>query len=286
MVKLRTISTTIVFACFIFTNIKHANSQPIFYIDTTDKRIELYKKTISNKKNIVQFIQQVLNKNGIPKALCNLALIESNFNPKALSWANAAGVWQIIPATAHQYGLSISATADQRYDLYKSTFAAAKNLIDLYNEYYNWQLVIAAYNCGRGNVNKAIQKAGSKKYQDLFMYLPQETIEHVNKFLLACYATNELASIADTQIFSPTNWPKNNSSNCEPVAQTDIGGGFCLAAIAQQLNINIEKIQSLNPNIEDELAKNGIAKLILPIDKMPDFLLQKNEILNQSINKK
>jgi membrane-bound lytic murein transglycosylase D len=139
---------------------------------------------------------------------------------------------------------------------------------------------VAAYNCGEGNVNKAITKANSFSYDNFFIYLPAETKEHVHKFLLACYATGELETL---------NVPVKNIKQpaiqyAEPITATMLSGGFVLNVIANKLQLPEGILRLLNPEFENELAKTGTTSLVLPIDKMPDFLLQKNEILKASLN--
>lgn len=256
-----------------------------FVLDTADHRIAYYRTLISRNGNTVRFIEYSLAQQGIPKSLRNLALIESGLQNKSLSWAKAAGTWQFMPSAAAFYGMTVSKGNDERYDLYKSTFAAARYLGDLYDTYHDWKMVVAAYNCGTGNVNKAIQRSGSTNYDLLSPYLPYETQEHVRKFILACYATNELHVMSKTDV-----QPERTDTGIiavkydEPVTRTEINGGYKIIVIAQYLEMPVEKIRGLNPDLEADLARTGRAGLILPVDKMPDFLLQKTEILNLSIN--
>jgi len=256
-----------------------------FVIDTTDNRIAYYKALVNKNNSLVHFIESILMQQDIPKCLRNLAIIESGLNNNSLSLARAAGTWQFTPSAAVDYGMEISRKNDDRYDLYKSTYAAAKYLGDLFKIYHDWKLVVAAYNCGMGNVNKAIKKAGSNNYTILCNYLPNETREHVKKFILACYATNELKIVETQDNYFVESAVRPAAINyAEQVAQTEISGGYKLMIIAQYLQMPIEQIETLNPCIYDDLAKNGFAKLILPVDKMPDFLLQRLTILNSSIN--
>ena len=270
---------TLIFLLFTIVGITHAQLR--FAIDTTDKRINNFRHTIRVQQNIVLFIEQTLVQQNIPKALRNLALIESAFNNKALSWANAAGIWQLTPAHAAGYGL----TSADRYDVLKSTKAAAKTIINLYNNYKDWRIVVAAYNCGEGNVNKAIRKAGSQNFDQFSYYLPAETKEHVYKFLLACYATNEMGLLNLPLLQFPRNLSKTKEiSSADAITSTIITGSFQLPVIAKMLEIKFESIRTLNPYFKEQSEKNDGITLVLPIDKMPDFLLMKNEILTASLN--
>ncbi len=255
-----------------------------FTLDTSDRRIAYYRSLINSNENIVHFIDYSLQQNGIPIALRNLAMIESGFNNKALSITNAAGIWQLTTSHAITYGI----TGIERYDLLKSTRVAVQTISNMHRCYQDWRIVVAAYNCGEGNITKAIAKSTSFSYDDFAGYLPAETREHVYKFLLACYATGELEMV---------NIPKHcinrfsaKKANQVPIAYKEavktvsISGGFVLSVIAKRLQMQEELIRLLNPEFENELATTGATNLVLPIDKMPDFLLQKSEILRESLN--
>lgn len=256
-----------------------AYAQPFFWVDTADKRISQFRYTIREKENLVRFIEYSLNRYRIPTALRNLALIESSFRNNATSVANAAGIWQLTPAHAAYYGLS----GVDRYDILKSTGAAMRTIINLYNRYTDWRIVVAAYNCGEGNVNKAILKAHSSDYDRFSAYLPAETRMHVYKFLLACYASGELKQLNIPAAAENDNEPLA-VRYAEAVTCMVISGGYALPVIAERLQLSQDYIRLLNPGFENDLMKTGATKLVLPVDKMPDFLLQKNEILVASLN--
>lgn len=135
-------------------------------------------------------IEERLEQNGLPIELRMLAVIESALIPNARSRAGASGLWQFMYATGRRYGLEITTFVDQRLDPVASTNAACRYLKDLYNIYGDWSLAIAAYNCGPGNVNKAIKYAGSKakSFWDIYPYLPRETRGYVPSFIAATYA--------------------------------------------------------------------------------------------------
>ncbi len=258
-----------------------------FLIDTADNRIAYFKTLISKKENTVRFIEYVLVKQGIPKALRNLAIIESGLINNSVSCAQAAGTWQFTPAAATGYGMEVSGKKDERFDLYKSTFAAAKYLRNLHLIFPDWKIVVAAYNCGSGNVYKAIKKAGSTNYDQFCYYLPGETREHVKKFMMACYASDETAFLNLPVVLPHSDLGVKNikvSTLPEALTSTVITGSFLLPVIAKILNITLTRIQYLNPLFTDQYKKNEGITLVLPIDKMPDFLLLKNEILSASLN--
>lgn len=125
----------------------------------------------------------IFNKFGLPAELKYLAVVESDLKTQAESHAGAAGPWQLMPETAHDYGLKITKNSDERKHFYKSTVAAAKYIRSLYSEMGDWLLTIAAYNCGTGTMARAIKKAGSRNFWALQSFLPAETRGHVKRYI-------------------------------------------------------------------------------------------------------
>ncbi len=125
------------------------------------------------------YIIPVLERYGLPKELALLPVIESSFNPFAVSHAGAAGIWQFMPATARKYGLRVNSLVDERFDVQKSTEAAARYLRDLYSMFGNWELALAAYNCGEGCVQR---RTGGKSFWINQAKLPRETRNYVPSF--------------------------------------------------------------------------------------------------------
>jgi membrane-bound lytic murein transglycosylase D len=140
-------------------------------------------------------IEKILDKKGIPQELKYLAVVESKLKTSATSHAGAAGVWQLMPRTARLLGLRVSGKTDERRHLHTSTKAAAKYLNDLYEEFDDWLLVIAAYNGGSGTVYKAIKKSGSRDFWKLQHFLPKETRMHVKKFIATHYFFEQSGSL-------------------------------------------------------------------------------------------
>jgi membrane-bound lytic murein transglycosylase D len=132
-------------------------------------------------------IEQVFTKQGLPAELKYLAVIESKLKTTAVSRVGATGMWQFMPATAKIYGLKITSRVDERKYSYKSTVAAARYMERLYELFDDWLLVIAAYNCGPGNVYKAIRLSGSRNFWKMQYFLPKETRMHVKKFIATHY---------------------------------------------------------------------------------------------------
>ena len=167
---------------------------------------------IELNKNVSNFVSAYIKKNGLfigksrrslevhfkkmdavfkqkemPVELKYLAYIESGLQRNAGSWAGAVGPWALMPVAAKEYGLKITGHKDERLDYAKSTKAAAALLSDLYTKYGDWLLVIAAYNCGPGGIDRAIKKSGSRNYWTLQNFLPEETRKHVKKFIAVHY---------------------------------------------------------------------------------------------------
>ena len=135
-------------------------------------------------------IEMALDKSGLPMELRYLVIVESALNPKAISPAGAAGLWQLMLPTGKVYGLTVNSLVDERMDPVKSTAAACRFLKDLYRIYGDWWLVLAAYNCGPGNVSRALKRAGTERpnFWDIYRYLPNETRRYIPLFIGAYFA--------------------------------------------------------------------------------------------------
>lgn len=239
------------------------------YNNVVKKYIEMY--TSSRRRNLVEkmlglwlyyepIFEEALLKEGIPMELKYLPIIESALNPNAVSPAAAAGLWQFIPSTGKGMGLEINSTVDERRDTYKASQKAAEFLHQLYNTYGDWSLVIAAYNCGPGNVNKAIRRAGGgkKDYWEIYNYLPKETRGYVPAFIAAAYVMNFhnehgiSTAIAKKPIVTDT---------------VDVRRRINFKQIADVINIDIDAIEALNPQYLKNTIPAGPTKpykLILP----------------------
>ncbi|MEM9919465.1 MAG: lytic transglycosylase domain-containing protein [Bacteroidota bacterium] len=128
-----------------------------------------------------------IRKYDIPTEMKFLSVIESHLDPRARSPKGAGGLWQFMPKTGRLFGLQINNYVDERFDVHKASDAAARYLSELFDRYQDWTLAIAAYNCGPGNVNKAIRKAKSKNFWRIKKHLPKETQGYVQKFIAVKY---------------------------------------------------------------------------------------------------
>lgn len=218
--------------------------------------------------------EHALEAQNIPLELKYLPVIESALNPKALSRAGARGLWQFMIGTGRFYGLEINSLVDERCDPVKSTQAAARYLKDLYDIYQDWHLVIAAYNCGPGNVNKAIKRAGGKRnYWEIYPYLPRETRSYVPIFIAANYIMNY--------------YEEHNICPITPSIQTVTDTVMTnqrihLKQISEVLQIPIEELRSLNPQYKHDLIPANDKKhyaVVLPLKQVNAYIDKKEEIL-------
>ena len=209
--------------------------------------------------------EHALAKYDLPLELRFLPIIESALNPKAISSAGAGGLWQFMIGTGKMYDLEINSLVDDRFDPRKSSDAAARYLRDLYTIYNDWHLVIAAYNCGPGNVARAIRKSGGKTgYWDIYPYLPKETRGYVPIFIAANYIMNY--------------YNKHNVCPAIPafIQATDtvvINKRLHLMQVANILNIPIEELRFYNPQYKRDIIPGDIKpySIVLPMNKIQAF---------------
>jgi membrane-bound lytic murein transglycosylase D len=208
----------------------------------------------------------------LPYELKYLPIIESALNPMARSHAGAAGLWQFMPGTAKLYGLEVNSLVDERMDPIKSTDAACRFLKSMYNIYFDWNLVIAAYNCGSGNVNKAIRRAGGKRdFWSIYPYLPRETRNYVPIFIAANYAMNygEEHGICKA--------PIERTMLTDTIRTTQ---RMHLHQVSRNLDISMDELRRLNPQYSRDILPGGTPyALVLPAEKAGMFIDQENAIL-------
>lgn len=239
----------------------------------TVKRRQSTERMLGNSKYYFPLFEAILEQKGMPLELKYLPVIESAFNPTAVSSAGAAGLWQFMPATGRAYGLEINSLIDERLDPVKSTYAAVNYLLDLYKIYGDWHLVIAAYNCGPGNVRKAISRSGGKTdYWAMYPYLPAETRGYVPIFIAANYAF-EFASEHNLCALIPE----------LPVVTDTIKlyQRIHFHQITSVINIPYSELKILNPQYRQDIIPATADKpysLCLPINYINAFLTQQDSI--------
>jgi membrane-bound lytic murein transglycosylase D len=262
--------------------IKRINSPiSLTYNDKVKSWIELYLKKDKRLPYIIglsdyyfPFFEEELEKNQMPHELKYLPIIESALNPQAVSrGAGATGLWQFIYYTGKRYGLENNSYVDDRRDPVKSTQAAIRYLKLAYDEYHDWLLVIASYNCGDGNVNKAIRRAGGKRdYWEIYPYLPRETRGYVPAFIAAIYIMNyyQLHNIVPVKVDFET--------------ETDtvmITQKLHLMQVAENLNIPIDQLRAMNPQYKRDIVPGDPQKpyaLRLPYNMAPEFASKEKDI--------
>ena len=216
--------------------------------------------------------EEALGRYGLPYELKYVPIIESALNPMAHSHAGAAGLWQFMPGTGKLFGLEINSLVDERMDPLKSTEAACRFLSSMYNVYQDWNLVIAAYNCGSGNVNKAIRRAeGKRDFWSIYPYLPRETRNYVPIFIAANYAMN---------------YGQEHGICKAPIEKIMVTDTICttqrihLQQVSDNLAIPMEELRRLNPQYSRDIVPGGNAySLCLPADKIGLFIDKEESIL-------
>jgi membrane-bound lytic murein transglycosylase D len=236
----------------------------------------------------LNLMDQVLQQHGIPKELKYLAVIESGLKANALSKAGALGPWNFMPATARNYGLYVGRGRDERTDYFKSSHAAARMLTELYAQFNDWLLVIAAYNGGPGNVQKAIRKSGgSRDFWTLQYHLPNESMNHVEKFIATHYifeGEGGLTTITrDETKDLQNNTVKLNEEEIKKSADYNITGRFSSIVIIKHVEIEKTEFDRYNPNFDNEIAVLGKYNLRLPVQKMNVFIAKRYQILDESM---
>lgn len=237
-------------------------------------------------KPYFDMINTVLTKHGLPVEMKYLSVIESDLKSGAKSWAGAVGPWQLMPQTARLLGLTVTKKRDDRRDFVKSTNAAAKYLTNLYSVYGDWLLVIAAYNCGPGNVDKAIRKSGSRNFWNMQHYLPLETRNHVKKFIATHYIMEGgggLTTLTKNETEGLLGISATLPAQDSLVTVVNISGKYVSSVIADHLNMSITDFNALNPNFDKSISSKGNYDLRVPNERIELFNSNKSSILEQSV---
>ena len=251
------------------------------YNDIVRKFIDMYAGRLRNQVAFMlsasnfymPIFEEALDAYNIPQELKYLPIIESALNPSAVSRAGASGLWQFMIGTGKMYGLESNSLVDERRDPIKATWAAARYLKDLYNIYHDWNLVIAAYNCGPGTINKAVRRAGdeSSDYWHIYNLLPKETRGYVPAFIAANYV---MTYYCDHNICPmETNIPASTDT-------IQVSKNLHFEQIADLCGVSKSEIKSLNPQYKNEIIP-GDSKpytLRLPTTAISTFIDRQDTI--------
>lgn len=247
--------------------------------DVTRKFIDIYSTRMGGSVSVMlgaanfynPIFEEALERYGLPLELKYLPVIESALRPSATSKVGAAGLWQFMITTAKRYGLEVNTLVDERRDPIKSSEAAAHYLKDLYDMFNDWGLAIAAYNCGEGGVQKAIQRAGNQEKVDfwsIYKQLPQETRGYVPAFIAATYIMNYYCEHGIT--------PREATLPMESdtvIVQKEV----TFSQIAANCNVTMDELRAINPQYRKDVIPADYS-LRLPAGAIEDFLMKEDSI--------
>ena len=233
------------------------------YNETVRNNIILYSEKMPSKMGNIMALatyympifEETFNKYDMPEELKYLAIVESALNPTAVSRANAKGMWQFMYSTAKNYGLKIDSYVDERFDPFKSADAAARYLQDAYRIFGDWSLAISSYNCGSGNVNKAIKRSGGKRdFWSIYQYLPRETRGYVPAMVGAMYAMTYYKECGIEP--APVHMPPR-------VDTFHVNRNVHFRQISDVIGIPISELRNLNPQYFNDIIPGNSGDYIL-----------------------
>lgn len=238
-----------------------------------NKKRDLVETMLGLSDYYFPIFEQILDAHNMPIELKYMPVIESALNPNAVSRAGATGIWQFMYYTGKMYKLEINSFVDERRDPIKASYAAVNFLQDLYNIYDDWILVIAAYNCGPGNVNKAIRRSGGKRnYWDIYYHLPRETRGYVPAFIAATYVMNYYKE----HNLAPV------SSELPILCDTIMTGErIHLEQISKIMEVDLTTLRSLNPQYRRDIVpgKNKRYAIRFPFEQTTRFVDMQDSIV-------
>lgn len=246
------------------------------YIDIYVKRKSMYADMLGMSNYYFPIFEKALKAHNIPTELKYLPIVESSMNPHAISRVGATGMWQFMFGTAKDYGLNMDNFVDERKDPIQASYAAAAYFRDAYNELGDWLLAIAAYNCGKGNVTRAMQKAGSRDFWQIRNYLPKETRNYVPAFIAAVY----VMKYAKTHQIVP-----NTAKFSFQTDTVHVKNFVALADVAKSVNHTEETLIALNPSYKKKIV-NGTAvapkRIVIPTPEH-QYFEQLFDVLNNDV---
>jgi len=252
------------------------NDQVLKYINyfATSWQSKL-KDMISLQEYYFPIYESILDQYQLPTEIKYLSVIESALNQKAVSVSGAVGLWQFMPYTGKIYGLQINSFVDERKSIEKATHAACHYFTDMKAQFDDWLIVLASYNCGPGNIRKAIRRSGGKKtFWEIYPYLPRQTRNYVPKYIAMAYMLNFYEHYGITP--SQPNFPG-------PVSTVTCSANYSITAISKILDYKESDIMALNPVLRTKrLPVKGEFSLVLPADLCIEFYEKELAILDLS----
>ncbi|MCR4659429.1 MAG: transglycosylase SLT domain-containing protein, partial [Bacteroidales bacterium] len=253
---------------------------PMTYNEEVRAYIRMYLRRMTTRLDVMltlceyyhPMFEEVLSRYNVPEELKYLTIVESAMNPMATSRVGAAGLWQFMYTTGKIYDLEVNSIVDDRRDPYKSTVAAARFLSDLHTVFGDWLLAIAAYNCGPGNINKAIARSGGKRdFWDIYYYLPRETRGYIPAFIAATYVMNFYAdhglkgTVGSLPVRSDT-----------LMLRSDV----LLHYVNEFTGVDMDELRTLNPQYRVDFipASSGNYSLCLPVSKIKNFIAMEDSV--------
>lgn len=247
---------------------------PMSYNDVVRSHIRMYLSRMASRMDVMLTLaefygpvfEEALARWDVPEEIKYLTIVESAMNPQATSRKGAAGLWQFMYPTGKIYGLEVNSLIDERRDTYKASDAAAHHLHDLYSIFDDWLLAIAAYNCGAGNVNKAIARSGGKRtFWEIYPWLPRETRGYVPAFIAATYVM--------------TYYPEHGLRPAKVAIplRTDtvmVERSLFFSHVAKYAGVSMDELRALNPQYRADYVPgdDGSYPLCLPTERMSDFI--------------
>lgn len=231
------------------------------------------KQMVTKSQYFFPLYEEILLEYDMPLEIKYLSVIESGLNPYAWSRVGAAGVWQFMPATGRIFDLSISSQLDERKSVEKSTRAACSYLKQMHNQYGDWLMALAAYNCGPGNVRKAMRYSGKRDFWGIYRYLPRETQNYVPKFIAMTYMMNFYSEYGIT----PAPFDEAQFNYEQVYCQV----GLDFHTIAEKLCLTPKELMRYNPELKvEDIPYKGKAYILnVPANKTEEFYSQEKEII-------
>lgn len=247
-----------------------------FYVDKITDRTAVM---IGLSEYYFPIFESILDQYNAPHELKYLSVIESALNPNAVSRVGATGLWQFMYATGKMYDLRVNSVLDDRKDPIKSSVAAARYLRDLNRIYNDWELALAAYNCGPGNVNKAMRRSGKNTFWDIYDYLPRETRGYVPAYIAATYVMNYYNEHGIT----PVKLSKPIATDTVMVCKN-----IDLEIVSKLLGLSLDEIKNLNPQYKQNIIPGSHDKysLKLPLEYINQYILLEDSISKTGLDEK